>query len=283
MKTGLLSSEPIPTNENPSTIVKDQTGRALAQCATILGGLLDPGKNLRNYRHLLLNKLLPDWTTSDPIAKPKGWEDRCVSGTPWADPHPAMFRVHNMSANLRMADVTACRSLLENASTRDLACELTVNCGCSVTAPFALVFEAVLAMEGSSLGDGACRLDGDNRIVWQDGMGLVQVGDVGKAFSVVAFGGDVSAMRTHASSCRSTKKDKAVVFKGAWPSGRALVREEFSHGLTDTMRDYGYVDTGGSGNLLISRNHPMDLYRILGVCTDNVIPSKKGLRKVMIR
>jgi len=61
------------------------------------------------------------------------------------------------------------------------------------------------------------------------------------------------------------------------------VREEFTHGMTDMMRDYGYVGTGGSGNLLICRNNLIDPYRIIGVCIDEVLDSKKGSHSVTIR
>jgi hypothetical protein len=78
---------------------------------------------------------------------------------------------------------------------------------------------------------------------------LVQVGDVGRAFNLVAFGGDVESHRSYASSCRSTRVEKPAIAKLPWPRGRALVREEFSHGMTDMVRDYGYIETGGSGKL----------------------------------
>jgi hypothetical protein len=49
------------------------------------------------------------------------------------------------------------------------------------------------------------------------------------------------------------------------------------------MRDYGYVPTGGSGNLLICRKRPMAQYKIIGVCIDESIKNKKGERVVTIR
>jgi hypothetical protein len=49
------------------------------------------------------------------------------------------------------------------------------------------------------------------------------------------------------------------------------------------MRDYGYVETGGSGNLLISRNHVIDDYKIIGVCIDEFIDNKKGRKTVTVR
>jgi hypothetical protein len=126
-------------------------------------------------------------------------------------------------------------------------------------------------------------LDKDNRIVLRDGLGLVQVGDVGKTFSLVAFGGDMSSYKSYSTSCRSKKYHEAIYAERPWPCGRALVREDFMHDMTDSMRDYGYVDTEGSGNLLICRKHPMDPYKIIGVCIDPVIANKKGLSSVTIR
>jgi hypothetical protein len=111
----------------------------------------------------------------------------------------------------------------------------------------------------------------------------VQVGDVGRTFNVVAFGGDVGSYESHSRSSRNTKRDRPVVAKAPWPSGRALVRAEFSHGLMGGMRDYGYVPTGGSGNLLICRNHPMGQYKIIGVCIDEYIENKRGSHSVTIR
>lgn len=105
--------------------------------------------------------------------------------------------------------------------------------------PVLVVFEAITAIEGSSLGDTSAELDSDDRIVVKDGLMLVQVGDVGKMFNLVAFGGDAIFHKSHASVCKSTKVDKPVNLQLAWPSGRALVKEEFAHGITDTMRDYG--------------------------------------------
>jgi len=192
------------------------------------------------------------------------------------------FRVHNRSMNYRMGEITGCGSRLENESTASISCEVRVNCGCTIVAPFSLIFEAITAVEGSSLGGASATLDED-RIVLKDGLGLVQVGDVGRAFNLVASGGDVDSHKSYSHSCRSTKVHKPVVPKIPWPSGRALVREEFTHGITDSMRDYGYVETGGSGNLLICRNHPMGQYKIIGVCIDEFIENKRGRHTVTIR
>jgi hypothetical protein len=74
-----------------------------------------------------------------------------------------------------------------------------------------------------------------------------------------------------------------VVLRPQWPTGRALVREEFRHDIADMIRDYGYVETGGSGNLLICRSHPMDQYKVVGVCIDEFIANKKGRPTVTIR
>lgn len=282
VKTGIFSSEPIPLNDQPISVAGDETGRILVHCATILGSIMNPGCDVVAYRRRLLRKLLPFWKTSDPIAKPTGWVDRCVSGSGWENPDPFLFRVHNRSMNYIMGELTHCESRLYNESTAGISCEVRVNCGCTIVAPFSLIFEAITAVEGSSLGGASATLDED-RIILRDGMGLVQVGDVGRSFKLVAFGGDVDAHKSYSSSCRSTKMDKPVVPKLPWPRGRALVREEFTHGLTDSMRDYGYVETGGSGNLLICRNNPIGQYKVIGVCIDDFIENKKGKHTVTLQ
>jgi len=285
VKTSMFASEPIPTYDEPRNVVKDETGRVLVQCATVLGSLMDPGldtEQLIAYRQRLLNKLRPDWTISDPNAKPIGWINRCVSGTFWADPDPLLLRTHNMSMNYRMVDMQGCESRLANESTANISCEVQVNCGCTITAPFALVFEAIIAVQGSFLGEVSARIE-DERIILKDGVGLVQVGDVGRTFQLVAFGGDTNSHISYASSCRSTKVDKPVVPKAAWPKGRALLRQEFTHDLGDMMRDYGYVTTGGSGNLLISRDRPWDQYKIIGVCIDENIDHKTAGKLVNLQ
>jgi len=282
VKTGIFSSEPIPTYDQPRNVVGDETGRILVQCATILGSIMDPGYDVVEYRRRLLHKLQPYWNISDPNAKPKGWVDRCVNGTGWENPSALDFRVHNRSMNYKMGEITGCGSRLENESTANISCTVRVNCGCTIIAPFPLIFEAITAVQGSSLGGASAILDGD-RIILKDGLGLVQVGDVGRAFNLVACGGDVDSHRSYSQSCRNTKIHKPVMPKLPWPSGRALVREEFTHGITDSMRDYGYVETGGSGNLLICRNRPMGQYKIIGVCIDEFIENKKGRQSVTIR
>ncbi|CZR64380.1 uncharacterized protein PAC_14278 [Phialocephala subalpina] len=283
VKTGVFSSEPIPIHDQPRKVAEDETGRILVQCATILGSIMDPGYDVVEYRRRLLDKLQPYWNVSDPIAKPTGWIDRSVSGTDWERPNPLDFRVHNRSMNYRMEAITDCGSRLQNESTVGISCEVRVNCGCTIVAPFSLIFEAITAVEGSSLGGASAFLDDEDRIVLHDGLGLVQVGDVGSAFNLVAFGGDVGSHKSYSQSCKSTKLYKPVVPKLPWPGGRALVREEFTHGITDSMRDYGYVETGGSGNLLICRNKPLGQYKIIGVCIDEFIENKKGRHEVTIR
>lgn len=283
VKTGAFKSEVIPTYDQPRIVVKDETGRTLVQCATVLGRLLDPGGDVIQYRTRLLRKLQPHWDPTDPNAKPAGWIHRCVSGTFWENPNPLYFRVHNLSMNYRMVDITGCGSRLENERTGSIECEVFLICGCMIIAPFSLMFEAITAVEGSFLGDASATLDRDDRIVLRDGLGLMQVGEVGKVFNLIAFGGDVSSHIVHSLSCRNTKVEKPVVPQLPWPTGRALVREEFTHELKDMMRDYGYVDTGGSGNLLISRNHPMDPYRIIGVFIDDYIRGKGRRHTVSIR
>lgn len=283
VKTGMFSSELIETREHPEEVLRDETGKTLVRCATILASLIDPGGDVVVYRRKLLRKLRPIWVPSDPSAKPPAWEDRCVSGTYWENPSLAYLKTHNMSMNYHMPAIISCGSRLSNESTSNIVCELRVNCGCTIIAPFSLMFEAITAVQGSSLGDLSAEQDADNRITLKDGLGLVQIGDIGKTFNLVAFGGDVGAHKAIASSCRSTKVDKPVIPKLPWPCGRALVKEEFAHGITDKMRDYGYVETGGSGNLFICRNHLMDQYRIIGVCIDEYIGSEKGEKGVTIR
>ncbi|EMD87034.1 hypothetical protein COCC4DRAFT_73096 [Bipolaris maydis ATCC 48331] len=283
MKKGMFSKELIPTYDQPRNVVKDETGKVLVQCATILASLMDPSSNFVEYRQRLLRNLRPNWRTTDPCAKPTEWEDRCVSGTAWEDPSPQFFRSHNMSMNYRMVDFTSFESRLWNENTEKISCEVRVNCGCTVTAPFAMIFEALRAIEGSSLGDTRAARDLDDRIILRDGRGLVQIGAVGNTFDVLGFGGSVEAYRSHAASCKNLKSSKPVIPKIPWPTGRALVREEFAHGIMAQMRDYGYIWTGGSGNLLISRDHVMDRYKIIGVCIDEYIENEKGEKAVTIR
>ena len=288
VKTGVSGNEPIPTYDQPINVIKDDTGRILVQCATILGSLMDPNLDtdeLIQYRQRLLNTLRPDWKITDPNAKPIGWVNRCVSGTFWENPHPFLLRPHNLSMNYNMIDITGCESRLANESTDKISCEVRVNCGCTITAPFSLIFEAIMAVQGSFLGNITATLDDNERIILKDGVGLVQVqvGDVGRTFHLVAFGGEVDSHKSYASSCRSTKVNKAVLPKRQWPCGRALIRQEFTHDMTNMMREYGYVPTGGSGNLLISRNHPLDQYKIVGVCIDEFIQHKNAGKSVTIQ
>ncbi|RYP17626.1 hypothetical protein DL765_004408 [Monosporascus sp. GIB2] len=284
VKTGMFSSKRIPTYDQPMNVIKDETGRMLVRCATILGAIMDPGYDVVKYRRRLLDKFQPYWTVSDPIAKPTSWIDRCVSGTMWENPNQWFLRTHNRSMNYMMVDIdiARCGSRLANESTARISCEVRINCGCTIVAPFPFIFEAISAVQDSFLGDAYATVDKDDRITLKDGVGLVQVGDVGKTFNLVAFAGDVNAHKSYASSCRSTKTDRIVLPKLPWPSGRALVREDFRHGIMDGMRNYGYVPTGGSGNLLICRNHIIDKYRIIGVCIDEKIHHEKK-RPVRIR
>jgi len=155
-----------------------------------------------------------------------------------------------------------------------------------------------LSRQNSSLGGISASLDKQDRITLSDGLGLLQVGDVGKAFNLIATGGDIDYHKSYASLCRSTKNHKPVVCKKFVPRGRALVSEDFTHKITDSMRDYGYVDftnrhelgndedkkeIRGPGNLLICRNHPLGQYKIVGVCIDNWIENKGGENPVTIR
>ncbi|GAB1316513.1 Heterokaryon incompatibility domain-containing protein [Madurella fahalii] len=284
VRSGLFSREPIHAYDQCVRVVKDQTGRTLVQCATILASIIDPGGDIVEYRRRLLHKLQPWWHVSDHNAKPPGWIDRCVSGTPWANPDRLHMRVHNRSMDFDMEDIWGCGSRLQNDTTANITCELRANCGCVVTAPFSLVVEAIAAVEGGVLGGDSATLDHDGRLTLRDGLGLAQVGDVGKAFHLVAFHGDVDSYRSYASRCRTTRIDRPVFETRPWPSGRALVREDFRHDVTDMMRDYGYIETG-AGNLLICRNHPLDRYRIVGVCIDgrDTIANKDPCRLVTLK
>ena len=151
-----------------------------------------------------------------------------------------------------------------------------------------------LSRQNSSLGGISASLDKHDRITLSDGLGLLQVGDVGKAFKLVATGGDIDYHKSYASLCRKTKNHKPVVCKKFVPRGRALVSDDFTHKIT---RDYGYIDftntrelgndeekeIRGPGNLLICRNHPLGQYKIVGVCIDNSIENKGGENPVTIR
>jgi hypothetical protein len=277
VKTGTFSSERLAINDQLQDVKTDETAQKLVHCATLLGKLMDPHGDIVEYRRKLLQRLLPMWRVSDHNAKPAKWEDRCVSGTAWEDPRGVW--VHNWSFSYRMIDLEGFNCQLATETTAEVSCRFEVNCGCTFTAPFAFNFQGLTAVDGSSLGDETVKRhrDGSNRITLQDGLGLVQVGDVNKTFNLVAFDGDISAYKTHAAQCRKKRLDlsKAPDF----PRGRALVSEEFSHGLMDQMRNYGYVNTGGSGNLLISRNHLADPYKIIGACIDKNFEGKKeGIR-----
>lgn len=275
VKTGILARELVPTYDRTEEVKTDETAQKLVHCATLLGKLMDPNGNIMAYRRRLLRRLLPSWRVSDPNAKPTQWEDRCVSGTAWEDPRG--IGVHNWSFSYRMVDLEGFNCRLATETTAEVSCKIEVNCGCTFVAPFAFAFQGLTAVYGSSLGGETAVFDKDNRITLQDGLGLVQIGDVNKTFNLVAFDGDISAYKIHASQCRKKRLDpnKAPI----WPSGRALVSEEFSHGLMDQMRNYGYVDTGGSGNLLICRNHLADPYKIIGACIDRTFePKKEGIR-----
>lgn len=146
VKTGFFSSEPIINRDQLQNVAGDETGRILVQCATILGSFIDPSCNIVDYRRRLLSKLQPHWNVSDLNAKPADWIDRCVSGTWWENPDPSFFKVHNRSMNYWMGGMKSCGSRLHNETTESILCEVRVNCGCTITAPFSLVFKAITAM-----------------------------------------------------------------------------------------------------------------------------------------
>jgi hypothetical protein len=256
---------------------------------------MDPGNDVVEYRKRLLEKLQPNWHWTDPNAKPKGWIERCVNGTLLEKPHPSYLRTHNDSMNYNLIKMKPCGSRLESSSTSNISCTVRVNCGCTIIAPFSLVFEAITAVKGSPLGAKSAVLDNAKRIIVRDGLGLVQVGDVGGVFNLVAFGGDINAHKSHASLCRKTKLNTPVIPKLPWPVDRALVGEKFTHGLTALLRDYGYIETGRSqmdpttiegqscGNLLICKKRPiMGRYKVIGVCIDGSMANKKGRQEVTL-
>ncbi|KAF5548650.1 hypothetical protein FMEXI_4653 [Fusarium mexicanum] len=156
----------------------------------------------------------PMWETTDPSAKPVDWVDRS----------------DGLDEKVRR---------FANGSRASITCHVSVNYGCTIVAPFALIIEAITAVQGSSLGDTAAETDRDNSIVLQDGLGLVQIGDVGKAFDVVAFSGNIQAHKLYAASCRKNKENVRIVHEVPLPSGRALVREDFTHTAMDVMKDSG--------------------------------------------
>lgn len=164
-----------------------------------------------------------------------------------------------------------CGPRLENESTENILCEVHVNCGCTITAPFSWIFEALTTISGSSLGTTTAIQSKDNRIELRDRLGLVQVGDLGKAFKVIAFGGNAESNGSFARTCRKTIINEDAVPMEPWPRGRAL------------MRDYEYVPTQGSGNLLIYKSNPLGDYRVIGVCIDDRIANKKGHTTVTIK
>ncbi|KAI1812182.1 hypothetical protein GGS20DRAFT_559009 [Poronia punctata] len=284
IRSGLMKRETIPTYDPLVDVPGDETGRRLVQCATILGTILDPSSNIVDFRRTLLRRLAPEWTTSDPGAKPSNWEDRCVSGTLYENPLcPQYLRTHNLSMNYRMAAITECGSRLAAGSTADISCELHINCGCTLVAPYSLIFEAIMAIQGTSLGAVVEKEDGDGRVALKDGLGLVQIGDLGRRFDLVAFGGNADFPKRYAISCRRTLPGKMVTTIAGCPTKRALVSSESTSDMSGLLRSYGYVDTG-AGNLLISRDHALGVYKTSGIYIDSHKPKKKerDLRKVMI-
>ncbi|CEJ90867.1 hypothetical protein VHEMI06620 [[Torrubiella] hemipterigena] len=282
VKVGTWKKRQLPVNDQPRNVRPDETGRVLVECATILGSLLDPSNNLVHYRETLLHRLRPQWSISDTNAKPANWEERCVHGTPWEYPE-IWLRSHNMSMNYNLVAMEGCCSRLASGSAANLGCTVTVACGCIIKAPFSFIFEAITAIGGSSLGGATARIDTANRVMIRDGFGLVQAGDVGRSFSLVAFGGDVGAYASHSKSCRSTRETRPIERREDWPIGRALVNEMFAHGSMNMLREYGYIKTGGLGNLLILRNGLRGPYKIAGVCIEEDIFHTKEDDQIAIK
>ncbi|KAI0803780.1 heterokaryon incompatibility protein-domain-containing protein [Xylaria sp. FL0064] len=283
---GLIKRKKIPINDHPVRVTGDETGRTLAQCATILGCILDPAGNVQGYKGKLLARLDPQWDTTDISARPFNWPDRCVSGTFWAEVNsPFDLPTHNMSMNYKMNAITSCGSRLAKGSTANISCEVRVNCGCTITAPFSFIFEALTAVEGCSLRETDPTIDEDDideedRITWGDGLGLVQIGGLEKTYNLVSFGGDLKFHETWASACRARKINVPKnLAQSSAPTGRALIKSDFTHNILHMLRNYGYVVTRG-GNLLIYQDHPLAKYKITGVCIDRTFQRKKeGLAK----
>jgi len=283
---GFFRRKKIPLNDQPMDVPGDETGRRLAQCATLLGCIMDPAGDLLEYKRRLLYSLKPEWTMTDITAKPFEWADRCVSGTPWENlTSPFDLASHSTSMNWRFGSITSCGSRLAKGSTANISCVVRVNCGCTITAPFSLIFEALTSVQNSRLGTTCARVVEDDRIILSDGLGLVQMGDLGKTYNVMAFGGDMSFYNRWAKACRKAESPLAPIAKPEPPRGRALIRSDFTHSMLRVLRKYGYVKTD-SGNLLIYRNHPLARYNIVGVCIDGKIQRKHediGQRGVRIK
>lgn len=108
--------------------------------------------------------------------------------------------------NCKSSDLYECEPRIAAESSNEISCEFQVDCGCTVIAPFSFFFQGLTAAQGSSLGDTAAERGTDHKIVLKDGLGLVQMGDVGKVFTLVAFGGDEEAYESYASQCRNTER-----------------------------------------------------------------------------
>jgi hypothetical protein len=253
------------------SIAGDETGRLLVQCATILGALLDPGNDVVGYRKQLLKDLWPYWKVGDPSARTADWIDRCVSGTDWETPDAGFFKVHNRSMNFATRTAVNCRSRLQNENTKNIVCRAVAQCECVIVAPFALMFTAITAVKGSSLGGDAAFVEMETgRITLSNGLGLVQVGDISMPLHLVAFEGNVKAYSSYAKDCRTTKLDRRVSGDQHWPKSRALLRQDVYDDLKrrsiqrpELLRTYSCVKTSGSGSLL-------DSYRIVGACIDDM-------------
>ena len=265
--------------------MEDDTARALAECGTILACLLDPGTSIPEYRRRLFGKLGLTWRITDTNAKPRGWVDRCVSGTDMAA--ASHFRVHNESAHYDLKSITGCESrLYSDGTTAGLVCELRMDCGCKVEAPFCVLLEALGAVSGSCIGEKSQTTGSDDRITLTDGLGLVLVEDVEnqateQRFRLVSFEGSAFAYDFHAALCRFTRRGRQVDdarVRWLWPRGRALVDSGFRHGLIHMLRGYGYVNARGAGTLLLCRSHPLDYYRVMGICIDEGISNWRKVR-----
>lgn len=202
-----------------------------------------------------------------------------MSGTDWETPDAGLFKVHNRSMNFSTRDPVYCHSGLQNKNTANIVCRAVVQCGCVIVAPFALMFTAITAVEGSSLGGASASMELETgRITLSDGLGLVQVGDLSMPLHLAAFEGNVKAYSAHAKDCRTTKLDRSVSRDQPWPRSRALLRADVYEDVQrwsilqrpELLRTYGCVKTEGSGSLLLSRANLLDSYRIVGACIDDM-------------
>lgn len=204
-----------------------------------------------------------------------------MSGTEWES--PVSFKPHNMAVEYAMSHITDCDSPLENDRTADIVCDVTVNCGCTFTAPYSWGLEAISSIKGSSLGAVKMVVDKDGRIERKGGIRLLpSAGNVGESFDLVAFGGDVKFYERQAARCRKESQKRPENVERRMPTARVLMRAGFTYEKRDFLRQYGFVDTGGCGNLLLCRKKPGDSDQVVGVCIDDEMLTRREKHTVHI-